>query len=262
MQRHMIHTTLSPFRFGVPLALLVACSPAPGPAGAPGVAGVSGAAGAPGAPGAVGPTGARGNDGSPDTAQQVLDKLLTTNSAAAGLDAGKLGGQGPDAYAKAGPRSISIPVFAARTTLSHWDNGPSFPHAGGDATYSFTLGQDYVASSPLEVVALVTMGNSLGATCTASLEANRYFQMRVGHPINLGSSDSITPIENSLDIPGGTAELVLQFRYAIPAHAPFTDIQPGDSFTFKLSRNTLAPTDSCSGNSMQLSGLRVSYTGR
>ena len=66
-----------------------------GQRGATGPQGVQGAAGAQGAVGATGPegaTGVNGQNGSPDTAAQVLAKLLTVDGTGSGLDADTLDG--------------------------------------------------------------------------------------------------------------------------------------------------------------------------
>jgi len=65
---------------------------AQGPAGPAGAAGATGANGANGAPGVAGATGATGAQGSADTAQQILDKLLTVDGPGSGLNADLLDG--------------------------------------------------------------------------------------------------------------------------------------------------------------------------
>ncbi len=62
----------------------------PGPTGATGPAGPAGPAGA---AGATGLAGAPGEDGSPDSAEQVRDKLLTADGAGSGVDADTLDGK-------------------------------------------------------------------------------------------------------------------------------------------------------------------------
>lgn len=68
-----------------------------GPAGATGPAGPQGPAGPAGATGPQGPAGA---DGSPDTAAQVLAKLVTMDGSGSGLDADLLDGSHASAFAK------------------------------------------------------------------------------------------------------------------------------------------------------------------
>jgi hypothetical protein len=84
-----------------------------GPAGAPGAAGpagTQGAAGPAGAQGSAGPAGAAGGagergptgpSGSPDSPADVLAKIKTVDGAGSGLDADRLGGQDPSAFASA-----------------------------------------------------------------------------------------------------------------------------------------------------------------
>jgi len=226
------------------------------------------AAGCSSGAGAIGPTGATGATGpagSPDTAQQILDKLETLDTAAGGLDAGLLAGQPASAYALSGARSISLSPYTPHVTagLAYWDNGLVFPYAGGYAVWSFTLGPDYVPNSPLTVTALVAVANNSGVPCVASIEGNRYYQGRDGQAINSGSGDAIVAISNTIALPASTTEKTVVMTYSIPPHSPFTDIQPGDSFTFKLSRrNVSASSDTCSANNDILMGLRINYTGR
>lgn len=65
---------------------------AKGDTGAPGAKGDTGAAGTPGTKGETGAAGATGPAGSPDTAHDVLAKLLTVDGTGSGLDADLLGG--------------------------------------------------------------------------------------------------------------------------------------------------------------------------
>ena len=65
--------------------------------------GPAGPQGPAGSQGPVGPTGPAGADGSPDTPQQILDKLLTVDGAGSGLDADLLGG-------------LPVSAFQARVT--------------------------------------------------------------------------------------------------------------------------------------------------
>jgi hypothetical protein len=82
------------------LVLTAACS---GNQGSPGS---QGTAGAQGVTGPQGPTGAQGPAGSPDTAQQVLAKLLTVDGTGSSLDADRLDGL---------PASAFQPVFTQAT---------------------------------------------------------------------------------------------------------------------------------------------------
>lgn len=70
----------------------------PGLTGPPGPPGPTGATGTTGAQGPVGPMGPPGADGSPDTAAQVLAKLVTVDGAGSGLDADLLDGQSGSFY--------------------------------------------------------------------------------------------------------------------------------------------------------------------
>ena len=69
-----------------------------GPQGPEGPQGLPGDAGPEGPQGPQGPQGAPGTDGSPDTAQQILDKLLTTDRPGSNLDADTLDGQNSSAF--------------------------------------------------------------------------------------------------------------------------------------------------------------------
>ena len=71
-----------------------------GPAGPTGPTGATGPAGPQGTIGATGPQGPAGTDGSPDTAAQVLAKLVTVDGASSGLDADLLDGSHASAFAR------------------------------------------------------------------------------------------------------------------------------------------------------------------
>lgn len=84
---------------------------APGAAGAPGAdgaagpkgdAGDTGPAGPAGAEGPTGPAGPTGPDGSPDTGQDILDKLTTVDGADSGLDADLFDGVNSAAFQRRG----------------------------------------------------------------------------------------------------------------------------------------------------------------
>ena len=70
-----------------------------GPSGSLGPAGPTGPTGPTGATGSQGPQGPAGADGSPDTAAQVLAKLVTVDGPGSGLDADKLDGNQASAFA-------------------------------------------------------------------------------------------------------------------------------------------------------------------
>ena len=72
-----------------------------GPAGADGPAGIQGPKGDPGIQGVQGPQGPAGTNGSPDTAAQILAKLITVDGPSSGLDADLLDGQHASAFAAA-----------------------------------------------------------------------------------------------------------------------------------------------------------------
>lgn len=97
-----------------------------GPQGAKGDAGVqgpkgdggsTGAPGAKGEPGLIGPPGADGADGSPDSAGQVLTKLLGVDGEGSGLDADLLGGLDASAFQRRG----SMTVCPAGTSVTAMD---------------------------------------------------------------------------------------------------------------------------------------------
>ena len=71
---------------------------ATGPQGATGLPGGAGATGPQGATGQPGAAGATGPQGSPDTAAQILTKLLTVDGPASGLDADQLDGQSSSSF--------------------------------------------------------------------------------------------------------------------------------------------------------------------
>ena len=73
---------------------------ATGPQGPTGPTGATGPAGPQGPIGATGPQGPAGADGSPDTAAQVLAKLVSVDGSGSGLDADLLDGAHASAFAK------------------------------------------------------------------------------------------------------------------------------------------------------------------
>lgn len=94
---------------------------APGPAGPPGADST-----VPGPPGATGPAGA---SGSPDTAAQVLAKLITVDGAGSGLDADLLDGKDSTAFgtvtniATSGTGISGGPITATGTLTVSWNAG-------------------------------------------------------------------------------------------------------------------------------------------
>lgn len=78
-----------------------------GPQGAPGPPGPKGDTGAQGGAGASGPQGPQGPAGSPDTAAQVLAKLLTVDGAGSGLDADTLDGQSSAAFEQVANKGLA-----------------------------------------------------------------------------------------------------------------------------------------------------------
>lgn len=86
-----------------------------GPTGNAGATGATGAQGPKGDTGNTGPQGPAGADGSPDTASQVLAKLITVDGAASGLDADLLDGNHAAAFVLTGDSRLSD----ARTPTSH-----------------------------------------------------------------------------------------------------------------------------------------------
>jgi Collagen triple helix repeat (20 copies) len=82
-----------------------------GAPGAPGPQGQRGPAGAPGPQGEQGPQGAPGQDGSPDTPEQIRQKLAGVDGAGSGVDADRLDG-------------VDSSVFGTSVTLSGLDFAP------------------------------------------------------------------------------------------------------------------------------------------
>ena len=104
--------------------------------------------------GSTGPTGAPGANGSPDSAADVLAKLVTVDGAGSGLDADTVGGIASTDLVVQRARFISIPLVSGLLTSTTFANGyityPSTP----DATLRFRmqLPPDYVAGSEVKVV--------------------------------------------------------------------------------------------------------------
>ncbi len=92
-----------------------------GDTGAAGPTGPQGLAGPAGATGATGPQGPAGADGSPDTAAQVLAKLVSVDGAGSGLDADLLDGTHASAFAKLSGATftgtVTAPNFVSSSDL-------------------------------------------------------------------------------------------------------------------------------------------------
>lgn len=95
---------------------------ATGPTGVTGITGQTGstgptgATGVTGATGSTGATGQTGAQGSPDTAQQVLDKLVTVDGTGSGLDADLLDGSHASVFAP-----LAGPTFTGTVTAATLD---------------------------------------------------------------------------------------------------------------------------------------------
>jgi hypothetical protein len=119
-----------------------------GPTGSQGATGPQGPTGAKGATGAQGPTGARGAtgptgpQGSPDTAPQILNKLVTVDGNGSGLDADFLDGLNSTSY---GRKVASSTIFVQYSAEAYDDPGECvnqfFTNIGG-----LELGDQVVAS--------------------------------------------------------------------------------------------------------------------
>ena len=86
-----------------------------GPAGAPGADGEDGADGT---DGVDGEDGIDGDDGSPDTAAQVLAKLLTVDGSGSALSADELDGQDSTAFGDVQSSQITVPLGAGTTNYA------------------------------------------------------------------------------------------------------------------------------------------------
>jgi hypothetical protein len=206
-----------------------------GPAGPQGPEGESGPQGPQGPEGPIGPQGIQGPEGpqgpagasgSPDTAAQVLAKLITVDGAGSGLDADLLDGQNGTFYAP-----IASPTFTGdpkAPTPTAGDNDTSI------ATTAFVTAADNLRvlkagdtmSGPLTVDGLI-FGRGAGA---ASLSL---FDTTLG-AFNIRSSSNIfwfstangagSPITNMMSLNGGTFALTLFSGIAQKAGGgPWTD---------------------------------------
>ena len=142
-----------------------------GDTGATGPAGSQGPAGPTGATGATGPQGAAGADGSPDTAAQVLAKLVTVDGSGSGLDADLLDGSHASAFAKLSGATftgtVTAPNFVSSSDLRLKSEitpitdalakvqaltGVTFTMAGSDARQMGLIAQEVQAVAPEAVV--------------------------------------------------------------------------------------------------------------
>ena len=89
-----------------------------GDTGATGATGPQGPTGPTGPSGATGPQGPAGADGSPDTATQVLAKLVTVDGSGSGIDADLLDGSHASAFAKLTGATFTGPVTASNFVSS------------------------------------------------------------------------------------------------------------------------------------------------
>jgi hypothetical protein len=136
-----------------------------------GQTGPQGPAGPTGPTGARGPQGPAGSDGSPDSAAQVLAKLVTVDGAGSGLDADLLDGNHASAFARLSGATftgtVTAPNFVSSSDARLKSNivpipealakvqaltGVTFTMAGSDARQMGLIAQDVQAVSPEAVV--------------------------------------------------------------------------------------------------------------
>jgi hypothetical protein len=142
--------------------------------------------GATGASGATGPQGPAGADGSPDTAAQVLAKLVTVDGVGSGLDADLLDGSHASAFAQLSGATftgtVTAPNFVSSSDLRLKSDiapitealrkvqalhGVTFRMAGSDTRQIGLIAQDVLAVAPeavleAEGVLRLAYGNLIG----------------------------------------------------------------------------------------------------
>ena len=142
-----------------------------GDTGATGPTGPQGPAGPTGPTGATGPQGPAGADGSPDTAGQVLAKLVTVDGAGSGLDADLLDGSHGSAFARLSGATftgtVTAPNFVSSSDARLKSNivpitealakvqaltGVTFTIAGSDTRQMGLIAQEVQAVAPEAVV--------------------------------------------------------------------------------------------------------------
>lgn len=143
-----------------------------GPAGAAGPQGPAGAVGPQGPAGAVGPQGPAGAAGSPDTAAQVLAKIVTVDGASSSLDADLLDGQSGAFYLDATNISAGtlndarFNAYSNLNTAGYLDNNAAtdlLTQAQGDLRYAPVS----VASATSDETTTIPRADATGtATCT------------------------------------------------------------------------------------------------
>jgi hypothetical protein len=133
--------------------------------------GNTGAIGPTGATGATGPQGPAGADGSPDTAAQVLAKLVTVDGAGSGIDADLLDGSHASAFARLSGATftgtVTAPNFVSSSDVRLKSNiapiadalakvqalaGVTFTMAGSDARQMGLIAQEVQSVAPEAVV--------------------------------------------------------------------------------------------------------------
>jgi len=136
-----------------------------------GSTGATGPTGPQGPTGATGPQGPAGADGSPDTAAQVLAKLVTVDGAGSGIDADLLDGSHASAFARLSGATftgtVTAPNFVSSSDVRLKSNiapiadalakvqaltGVTFTMAGSDARQMGLIAQDVQAVAPEAVV--------------------------------------------------------------------------------------------------------------
>lgn len=181
-----------------------AASTVPGPPGATGPAGSTGPTGpASTVPGPQGPQGPAGAAGSPDTAAQVLAKLVTVDGTGSGLDADLFDGQDSSFYAP-----IASPTFTGdpqAPTASVNDNDTSIATtafvktaiaaAGAGQTYYF----DPTDASDVATYKRLLLTPSLHVESTAAVSCNGTSDVLVGSFI------TDVGVPGAVDFPAGSA---------------------------------------------------------
>ena len=181
-----------------------------GPAGPTGPQGPAGPTGATGATGATGPAGA---NGSPDTATQVRDKLLTVDGSGSGIDADKLDGQHASSFLRANAddtgtgrltlrkndgalfiqSATSSPTNGAMIKFSDQNSSYAqhgwikYKHADGQVGYEPTTSNDGFIIGGTEANTLVNIHGHLNVQNHVNIDQKLYVD---GGHIELGSSNT------------------------------------------------------------------------
>ena len=226
-------------------ALIAACS-SDGERGPAGPAGPRGEQGDPGA------------DGSPDTAQQVLDKLLTVDGTSSGLDADTVQGIDPEEFSRRGLRGQTL-TFSSSQNAPQTSNSVRLPESDGVSVlvrYNWVVPPDFRTGTDITLVTY-PQAESIGI-CGARLTVSANVQMPEMTD-NFIFNDAVdVAVERAVIARLAT---VFSFPYDFESTTAGTQsIEPGTIIRFSVGRISDDVGDNCVGDVL-LNAVEVQYVG-